>query len=1108
MPKRQDIHKILIIGAGPIIIGQACEFDYSGTQACKVLKEDGFEVVLINSNPATIMTDPEMADRTYIEPVTPEIVEKVIAKERPDTLLPTLGGQTALNVASILAERGVLDTYNVQMIGANYEAIQKAEDRNLFKKAMKSINQDLPRSGLAHNMKQARKIAREIGYPLIIRPSFTLGGTGGSIVFNVEEFEDLASQGLESSMINAILIEESILGWKEYELEVMRDSKDNVVIVCSIENFDPMGIHTGDSITVAPAQTLTDKEYQEMRDASIDIIREIGVETGGSNIQFAVNPKDGRRVVIEMNPRVSRSSALASKATGFPIAKMAAKLAVGYTLDEIQNDITRETPASFEPTIDYCVVKIPRFTFEKFPEADPTLTISMKSVGETMAIGRTFKEALQKGIRSLEIGRYGLGSDGKDIIPDILDTWGNEKSDRKELLSEIKEKLSIPQAERLFYLKHAFQLGMNLEEVAELTSIDPWFLHNIKEIVEVENEITSYLKSKGLQNVRDKGPLFSSHKPEALLSRDLLLKAKQYGFSDIQLAHLLGVDEDSIRKQRADLGIKAVFKSVDTCAAEFEAYTPYHYSTYEEEDESHRTNQKKIVILGGGPNRIGQGIEFDYCCVHASFALKELGYETIMVNSNPETVSTDYDTSDKLYFEPLTLEDVLTIVEKENPEGVIVQFGGQTPLNLAVPLEKAGVPIIGTTPDNIDRAEDRNRFKQLIKKLHLNQPQNDIATTLEDAEIKAKAIGFPVIVRPSYVLGGRAMKIVYNEESLHDFASYAMQASPEHPVLIDKFLEDAIEIDVDAVADGEECIISGIMEHIEEAGIHSGDSACVIPPYTLGDEIIENIKESTRSLARELQVIGLMNIQYAVKNEVLYVLEVNPRASRTVPFVSKATGVAWAKIAAKVMAGKKLSELGIRKERETSHVSVKESVFPFKRFPGVDPVLGPEMKSTGEVMGIDSNFGRAYVKSQIAAGQILPEKGRVFVSVRNKDRRSIIFIAKKLADLGFTLLATTGTSKVLANNGLEVKNVLKIGEGRPNIADLIKNGEIDLIINTPSGKKSHSDQLSLRSLAVMYNVPYITTISGASAAVNGIEFLQKGEIEVKALQDYHAQYNA
>jgi carbamoyl-phosphate synthase large subunit len=1103
MPKRSDIHKILIIGPGPIIIGQACEFDYSGTQACKVLKEDGFEVVLINSNPATIMTDPEMADRTYIEPITPELVEKVIAKERPDTLLPTMGGQTALNVASIIAERGVLDTYNVQMIGANYEAIQKAEDRNLFKKAMKSINQDLPRSGLAHNMKQARKIAREIGYPLIIRPSFTLGGTGGSIVFNVEEFEDLASQGIESSMINEILIEESVLGWKEYELEVMRDSKDNVVIICSIENFDPMGIHTGDSITVAPAQTLTDKEYQEMRNAAIDIIREIGVETGGSNIQFAVNPKDGRRVVIEMNPRVSRSSALASKATGFPIAKMAAKLAVGYTLDEIQNDITRETPASFEPTIDYCVVKIPRFTFEKFPETDPTLTISMKSVGETMAIGRTFKEALQKGLRSLETGRYGLGSDGKDIIPDTFNIQTNEKSDNKELRSKIKEKLSIPQAERLFYLKYAFQSGMNLEEVAGLTGIDPWFLHNIKEIVEVENEIISYLQSQGFKNLRDKGPLFSSHGHEPSLPHDLLLKAKQHGFSDVQLAYLLGIDENSIRRLRKDLNIKAVFKSVDTCAAEFEAYTPYHYSTYEEEDESHRTNQKKIVILGGGPNRIGQGIEFDYCCVHASFALKELGYETIMVNSNPETVSTDYDTSSKLYFEPLTLEDVLTIVEKERPEGVIVQFGGQTPLNLAVPLEKAKVPIIGTTPDNIDRAENRDRFKQLIKKLHLNQPQNDIATTLEEAMAKAKAIGFPVIVRPSYVLGGRAMKIVYSEETLLDFTSQAIQASPEHPILIDKFLEDAIEIDVDAVADGKECVIAGIMEHIEEAGIHSGDSACVIPPYTLGDEIIENIKESTRMLAMELQVVGLMNIQYAVKNETLYVLEVNPRASRTVPFVSKATGVAWAKIAAKVMAGKKLSELGIRDEHEISHVSVKESVFPFKRFPGTDPVLGPEMKSTGEVMGIDSDFGRAYAKSQIAAGQILPVKGRVFISVRNKDRRSIIFIAKKLADLGFALIATTGTSKVLASNGLEVKSVLKIGEGRPNIADLIKNGEIDLVINTPSGKKSHTDQLSLRSLAVMYNVPYITTISGASAAVNGIEFLQKGEIEVKALQDYH-----
>jgi len=1106
MPKRSDIHKILIIGSGPIIISQACEFDYSGTQACKALKEDGFEVVLINSNPATIMTDPRMADRTYIEPITPEIVEKVIAKERPDALLPTLGGQTALNVATVVAEKGILDTYSVQMIGADYEAIKKAEDRKLFKEAMQRIGQDLPRSGLAYDMEQAQKIAREIGYPLIIRPSFTLGGTGGGIAFNVEEFEDLASRGLESSMIREILVEESVLGWKEYELEVMRDLKDNVVIICSIENFDPMGIHTGDSITVAPAQTLTDKEYQKMRDAAIDIIREIGVETGGSNIQFAVNPKNGHMVVIEMNPRVSRSSALASKATGFPIAKMATKLAVGYTLDEIRNDITRETPASFEPTIDYCVVKIPRFTFEKFPETDPTLTISMKSVGETMAIGRTFKEALQKGLRSLEIGRHGLGSDGKDGILDTL-TWGEGKVEDKEgLRSKIREKLLYPQAERLFYVKYAFQLGMNIEEVAELTTIDPWFLHNIEEIVEMEKRIISQLHSKGCDDFRNKGPLFSSYRPEISLPRDLLLKAKQYGFSDVQLAYLLGVDEDSVRKLRKDLGIGAVFKLVDTCAAEFEAYTPYYYSTYEEEDESRRTDQKKIMILGGGPNRIGQGIEFDYCCVHASFALRELGYETIMVNSNPETVSTDYDTSSKLYFEPLTLEDVLTIVEKEKPDGVIVQFGGQTPLNLAVPLEKAKVPIIGTSPDNIDRAEDRDRFKALLKKLHLNQPPNDVATTLEEAKIKAKAIGFPVIVRPSYVLGGRAMNIVYNEESLQDFISHAIQASPQHPLLIDKFLEDAIEIDVDAVADGEECTIAGIMEHIEEAGIHSGDSACVIPPYTLGDEIIDSIEESTRLLAKELQVVGLMNIQYAVKNEVLYVLEVNPRASRTVPFVSKATGVAWAKIAAKVMVGKRLSELGIKGECEASHISVKESVFPFKRFPGIDPLLGPEMKSTGEVMGIDSDFGKAYAKSQIAAGQILPKKGRVFISVRNKDKRSVIFIAKKLADLGFTLFATTGTAKVLAKNRLEVKSVLKIGEGRPNIADMIKNSEIDLIVNTSSGRKSHTDQLSLRSLAVMYNVPYITTISGASAAVNGIEFLQKEEMEAKALQDYHTWY--
>ena len=1106
MPRRSDINKILIIGSGPIIISQACEFDYSGTQACKVLKEDGFEVVLINSNPATIMTDPEMASRTYIEPVTPDFVEKVIKKEKPDALLPTLGGQTALNVASAVAERGVLDTHGVTMIGANYEAIHKAEDRDLFKKAMNRIGQDLPRSGLAYDMGQARKIAKEIGYPLIIRPSFTLGGTGGGVVFNIEEFEELAPRGLESSMINEILIEESIVGWKEYELEVMRDLKDNVVIICSIENFDPMGVHTGDSITVAPAQTLTDREYQEMRDASLKIIREIGVETGGSNIQFAVNPRDGRRVVIEMNPRVSRSSALASKATGFPIAKMAAKLAVGYTLDEIQNDITRETPASFEPTIDYCVVKIPRFTFEKFPGTDSTLTISMKSVGETMAIGRTFKEALQKGLRSLEVGRYGLGADGKDLVFDVADSkaGGNGCSDAK-LPAAVREKIRTPQPERLFYLKYALQKGMSVEEVVELSKIDPWFVHNIKEIIELEKEITTHVQPAGLGATEDRDPGSSSKRGQLSFNPELLAKAKQYGFSDVQLGYLAGVDEGTIRTARKKHSIQASFKLVDTCAAEFEAYTPYYYSTYEEEDESERTDQKKIMILGGGPNRIGQGIEFDYCCVHASFALKELGYETIMVNSNPETVSTDYDTSSKLYFEPLTLEDVLTIVEKEKPDGVIVQFGGQTPLNLAVPLERANTPIIGTTPDNIDRAEDRDRFKELLKKMNLNQPLNDTATSFEEAKAKAQEIGFPVVVRPSYVLGGRAMKIVYNEESLEEYAAHAIEASPQHPLLIDKFLEDAIEIDVDAVADGDDCIIAGIMEHIEEAGIHSGDSACVIPPYTLGDETIATIKESTKLLAKELQVIGLMNIQFAVKNDVLYVLEVNPRASRTVPFVSKATGVAWAKIAAKVMAGKKLSDLGIKDEYTFEHIAVKESVFPFNRFPGVDPVLGPEMKSTGEVMGIDRDFGRAYAKSQIAAGQILPVEGKVFISVRNKDKRSIIFISKKLVDLGFSLLATSGTAKVLAKNGLTVETVLKITEGRPNIADMIKNGEIALIVNTPSGREAYTDQNSLRSLAVLYSVPYITTISGASAAVNGIEFLQKGDFEAKALQDYHVR---
>ncbi len=1007
MPRRTDINKILIIGSGPIIISQACEFDYSGTQACKALRDDGFEVVLINSNPATIMTDPEMASRTYIEPITPEMVGKVIRKERPDALLPTLGGQTALNVASVLAEKGVLSAHGVIMIGADYDAIHKAEDRELFKEAMQHIGQEVPRSGLARTMEEARLRAQEIGYPLIIRPSFTLGGTGGGIAYNVEEFEKIAARGLECSMISEILIEESVLGWKEYELEVMRDLKDNVVIICSIENFDPMGIHTGDSITVAPAQTLSDREYQEMRDAACRIIREIGVETGGSNIQFAVDPATGRRVVIEMNPRVSRSSALASKATGFPIAKMAAKLAVGYTLDEIRNDITRETPASFEPAIDYCVVKIPRFTFEKFPQADNVLGISMKSVGETMAIGRTFKEALQKGLRSLETGRHGLGADGRDlmsIVPGMSTAAETEAA--RELKLRISEALAVPRAERLFYIKYALQLGISADEVTALTGVDPWFIDNIAEIIETEKEIAA---CRCRINGEEGGGQPLSLPP------DLLRAWKRQGFSDVQLAHLLGTSEDAVRQLRRECGVQPVFKLVDTCAAEFEAYTPYYYSTYEEENESARTDLKKIMILGGGPNRIGQGIEFDYCCVHASLALRELGYETIMVNSNPETVSTDYDTSSKLYFEPLTLEDVLAIAEHEKPDGVIVQFGGQTPLNLAVPLARYGVPIIGTSPDSIDRAEDRERFTRLLKKLNLNQPVNDTAGSLEEARLKALGIGFPVVVRPSYVLGGRAMKIAYNEESLLEFAAAALQVSPQHPLLIDKFLEDAIEVDVDAVADGEGCVIAGIMEHIEEAGIHSGDSACVIPPYTLGDEMIGAIRESTIRLARELEVVGLMNIQYAVKNDVLYVLEVNPRASRTVPFVSKATGVPWAKIAATVMAGRKLKELGVRDEYPLNHIAVKEAVFPFSRFAGVDPVLGPEMKSTGEVMGIDIDFGRAYAKSQIAAGQLLPTAGKVFLSVRSQDKRSIIFIAKKLFDLGFTLLATGGTARGLTS---------------------------------------------------------------------------------------------
>jgi len=1096
MPKRTDIKKILIIGSGPIVIGQACEFDYSGTQACKALKEEGFEVVLVNSNPATIMTDPEMADRIYIEPITPEIVEKIIERERPDALLPTLGGQTALNVSVALYETGILEKYKVQMIGAKYEAIKKGEDRKLFKESMKKIGLDLPRSGLAYSLSEAMEVTKEIGFPLIIRPSFTLGGTGGGIAYNIQEFEEMAARGLEWSIIGEILIEESVLGWKEYELEVMRDLNDNVVIICSIENLDPMGIHTGDSITVAPAQTLTDKEYQRMRNAAIRVIREIGVETGGSNIQFAVCPEDGRMVVIEMNPRVSRSSALASKATGFPIAKIAAKLAVGYTLDEIPNDITRKTPASFEPTIDYCVVKIPRFTFEKFPDADPTLTVSMKSVGEAMAIGRTFKEVLQKGLRSLEIGRFGLGADGKDNV--LWDEIGRD-SDRSNMIEQVKKKLLTPNAERLFYLRYAFLLGMGLEEIYELTRIDPWFLSNIREIVDLEAEIRSYGAA-----MRDLDLWRKTRTPDQLrLPDELLRRAKEFGFSDVQLGHLLGFDEQAIRKIRKDKGILPVYKLVDTCGAEFEAYTPYYYSTYEVENEAHISSRKKIMILGSGPNRIGQGVEFDYCCVHASFALKELGYETIMVNSNPETVSTDYDTSDKLYFEPLTLEDVLNIVDQEKPDGIIVQFGGQTPLNLAVPLEKAGAKIIGTTPDNIDLAEDRKRFQVLLNKLRLIQPPNGTATSFEEARRVAEEIGYPVVVRPSYVLGGRAMEIVYDETSLERFVHRAVEASSMHPILIDKFLEDAIEIDVDAVSDGAASIIAGIMEHIEAAGIHSGDSACVTPPYSLSDDLIEQLKQNTYGLARELQVVGLMNIQFAIKNDVIYILEVNPRASRTIPFISKATGIPWAKVAAKVMVGKTLSELGIVKEVQIRHIAVKESVFPFKRFYGVDTVLGPEMKSTGEVMGIDTDFGVAFAKSQISAGTSVPLKGRVFISVMNKDKRSIVFVAKKLVDLGFELVATRGTAKVLANNGIQVQTVFKVGEGRPDIVDRMKNGEIQLVINTPSGKKPKVDEVAIRSQAVAHSIPIITTLSGAEAVVNGIESLLKKGISVKSIQEYH-----
>ncbi len=1089
MPKRTDIDKILIIGSGAIIIGQACEFDYSGTQACKALKEEGYEITLVNSNPATIMTDPDFADQTYIEPITADTVELVIAKERPQALLPTLGGQTALNVSVELAESGVLDKYNVELIGAKLPAIQKAEDRALFKEAMIKIGLEVPQSGIAHSVQEALDLVKEIGFPAIIRPAFTLGGTGGGIAYNIEEYEKMVAAGLALSPISELLIEESVIGWKEFELEVMRDGADNVVIICSIENVDPMGVHTGDSITVAPIQTLTDKEYQRMRNSAIKIIREIGVDTGGSNIQFAVDPKTGKQVVIEMNPRVSRSSALASKATGFPIAKIAAKLAVGYNLDEIPNDITAETPACFEPTIDYVVVKIPRWAFEKFQGTDETLTTQMKSVGEAMAIGGTFKEALQKGLRSLETGWSGLDNHPLEELP----------------LSELPSKLSIPNVKRIFYIKAALARGMSIEEIHAYTHIDPFFLYNLKEIVDFEQtlsqpstqqQIKQHLQDAVLNHIPQNGT------PDGVATKKLLQQAKQFGFSDRQLSDIYDVSEGVIREGREGLGIEATFKTVDTCAAEFEAETPYYYSTCSSEDEVRPSDKPKIMILGGGPNRIGQGIEFDYCCVHAALALKAEGYETIMVNSNPETVSTDYDTSDRLYFEPLTCEDVLNIYHKEKPFGVIVQFGGQTPLNLAIALKDAGVPIIGTSPENIARSEDRKLFKAVLDEIGLMQPPNGTATSSEEAAPIAAALGYPVIVRPSYVLGGRAMQIVYDEELLQEYMHSAVQASPEHPVLIDKYLEEAIEVDVDAISDGEKTVIGGIMEHIEEAGIHSGDSDCVLPPYTLVDEQIETLKTFTYALAKALRVRGLMNVQYAIKNDEIYVLEVNPRASRTIPFVSKAIGVPLAKLAARVMAGETLAELGFTREIEPTYFSVKAPVFPFNRFPGSNTRLGPEMKSTGEVMGIDTDFSRAFAKAQKACGYTLPLGGKVFISVKNKDKRAIIFIAKKLIDMGFELIATHGTAKVLLRNGMEAELVFSIGKGRPTIHDYIKNHAVDLIINTPTGDLHRPNELLIREMAITHDIPIFSTIPGAAAAVNAIDALQRGDITVTSLQDH------
>jgi len=1094
MPKDPKVRSVLVIGSGPIVIGQACEFDYSGTQAIKVLRREGIRVSLVNSNPATIMTDPEYADRTYIEPLTPETVEAILERERPDAILPTVGGQTALNLAVELSRRGVLDRLGIRLIGASRRAVEVGEDRKLFKEAMARIGLEVPRSGVARSVAEARAVAEMTGLPAVIRPSFTLGGTGGGIVYNLEELEGLVSRGLDLSPVHEVLIEESVIGWKEYELEVMRDRADNFVVICSIENFDPMGIHTGDSVTVAPAQTLTDREYQVMRNAARAIIREVGVETGGSNIQFAVDPRTGRLVVIEMNPRVSRSSALASKATGFPIAKIAALLAIGYHLDEIRNDITRVTPASFEPVLDYVVVKIPRWAFEKFPDAQPTLGTQMKSVGEVMAIGRTFKEALHKGLRGLETGISGFARTDLDD-------------------SRIKEKLLNPDPDRIFYVKRALDLGWSHAEIFRMTGIDPWFLDQIQQIVELERRIielggaVSHPPDPPLAS-RESIPLRSQPVASGRgldgLDHSLLRQAKRMGFSDARIGQLTGATEAEVRRRRKAAGIVPVYKRVDTCAAEFVSHTPYLYSTYEQECEADPTDRKKVVILGSGPNRIGQGIEFDYCCCHASFAFKEEGYETIMINCNPETVSTDYDTSDRLYFEPLGFEDVMNILELEKPEGVVIQFGGQTPLRLALPLQRAGVKILGTSPDAIDLAEDRKRFSALLHELDIPQPESGTATSTEEAQVVARRIGYPVLVRPSYVLGGRAMAIVYDDQSLERYAREAVKASPEHPILVDRFLEDAFEVDVDALADGERVVIGGILQHIEQAGIHSGDSAMVLPTYKITPEHLETIRRHTRRLGLALGVRGLMNVQYAIKNDVVYVLEVNPRASRTTPFVSKATGVALAKVAAKIMAGRSLAQQGLAEDLTVPRIFVKESVFPFLKFPGADILLGPEMKSTGEVMGISEDFGIAFAKSQMASGFRIPTSGTVFVSVNDFDKAGVLPHARALRDMGFNILATRGTAEYLNARGVEAEMVYKVNEGRPNVVDLIKDKRITIVLNTPLGKESFFDDGAIRKSATLHGVLVVTTLTATAATVQAIRALRERSLDLLSLQEIHA----